>query len=286
VFVKPFRYERADSLAAACDLLRSAEGYAKVLAGGQSLLPLMNLGLLDLDSVIDISSIDEGRGVQVEDGFVTIGALTRHVELLRDPTLGERQPLIPAATGWIGSARVRSRGTLGGSLVHSDPAAELPLVMVALGAEYTLTTGDATRIVRADEFHVSYFTSTIAEDELMASVRVPALGPGWGWGFAEVARRRGDFALAAAATIVRVADGQVVEARVALGGVHERPIRLGAVESAVTGATRADLPERVGPIEGIEPVSDTSATAAHRRRLAAVVTSRAIADAVERGEAA
>lgn len=286
MFVKPFRYERVDSLAAACDLLRASDGYAKVLAGGQSLMPLMNLGLLQLDEVIDIGRIAEGRGVHAEDGYLTIGALTRHAELLRDPTLVERQPLIPAAAGWIGSARIRSQGTLGGSLVHSDPAAELPLVMVALGADYRLTTGTATRTVRADEFHVSYFTSSIADDELIESVHVPSLGPGWGWGFAEVSRRRGDFALAAAACLVRVADRQVVEARVALGGVHDRPIRLGAVESAITGATRVDVSRRIGPIDGITPVSDTSATAAHRHRLATVLAIRAVTDAIERGEAA
>jgi aerobic carbon-monoxide dehydrogenase medium subunit len=283
--VKPFRYERADSLRHACERLRSAEGYVKVLAGGQSLMPLMNLGLLELEALIDIGRVDEGRGVHAEDGFLTIGALSHHAELVRDATLRAGQPLIPAAARWIGSARIRSVGTLGGSLVHSDPAAELPLVMVALGAEYTLTTGVASRTVRADEFHLSYFTSDIAQDELIESVRVPTLGAGWGWGFSEISRRRGDFALAAAAALVRVADGRVVEARVALGGVHERPVRIGAVEAGVAGATRADLVDRVGPIEGIEPVSDTSASAEHRARLARVLTLRALGDALDRGEA-
>jgi CO/xanthine dehydrogenase FAD-binding subunit len=286
VFVKPFRYERVGTLPEACELLRSAAGYAKVLAGGQSLMPLINLGLVELDTAIDIAHVSGARGVRTDDGYVEIGALTRHEELTRDPTLGDRQPLVPAAARWIGSRRIRARGTLGGSLVHSDPAAELPLVMVALGAEYTLTTGVATRTVRADEFHVSFFTSSIDDDELIESIRVPALGPGWGWGFAEISRRRGDWAVAAAACLVRVADDIVVEARVALGGVHERPIRLGAVESAITGATREDLVDRIGPIEGIEPVSDTSATAEHRRRLSRVLAARAIADALERGAAA
>ena len=286
MFVKPFRYERVETLPEACDRLRSAEGYTKVLAGGQSLLPLINLGLVELDGVIDIGHVAGAAAVRANDGYVDIGALTRHEDLVRDATLRDRQPLLPAAAGWIGSRRIRSRGTIGGSLVHSDPAAELPLVMVALGAEYALTTAAVTRIVRADEFHVSYFTSSIQDDELIESIRVPTLGPGWGWGFAEIARRRGDWAVAAAASVVRVADGRVVEARVALGGVHERPMRLGAVESVITGASREELDDRVGPIDGIEPVSDTSASAEHRRRLARVLAVRAIADAVDRGAAA
>ncbi|MEX0983764.1 MAG: FAD binding domain-containing protein [Actinomycetota bacterium] len=285
MFVKPFRYERAESLAHACELLRSAEGYAKVIAGGQSLLPLMNLGLLELDLLIDISRVDD-RSSGLEDGYITLGAGLRHGDLLLGSPVMDRQPLIPAAAAWIGSSRIRNRGTLGGSLAHSDPSAELPLVMTALGAEYTLTNGTSERTVSADEFHVSYFTSALEEDELLASVRVPVLGPGWGWGFAEVARRKGDFALASAAALARVADGRVVEARLALGGVHERPMRFGAVESAISGATADELGARVGPIEGLAPVSDTSASAEHRAHLARVLAVRALTDAVRRGEAA
>lgn len=286
MFVKPFRYVRAESLAHACDVLRGAEGAARVIAGGQSLLPLANLGLLDLETVVDIGRVDDARGVQRHEGFITIGALTRHRELELDGTLMAHQPMIPAAASWIGSPRIRTRGTLGGSLAHSDPAAELPLVMVALGAEYELTSGSGTRVVRADEFHVSYFTSALDDDELIASVRVPALGPGWGWGFAEISRRRGDFAIASAAALARVADGRIVEARLALGGVHERPIRLGAIESATSGAEAAELDDRIGPVEGLHAVTDTSATAEHRTRLARVLAVRALSDAARRGEAA
>jgi carbon-monoxide dehydrogenase medium subunit len=155
--------------------------------------------------------------------------------------------------------------------------------MTALGAEYMLTDGRAERVVRADEFHVTYFTSALAEDELVASARVPALGPGWGWGFAEVARRKGDFALVAAAALARVADGHVVEARLALGGVGERAMRMGAIEAAATGARVEELPDRIGPVEGIAPVTDTNASAEHRRHLSRVLAVRVLADAVRRG---
>ena len=286
MFVKPFRYERADSLAHAAAMLREAEGSAKVLAGGQSLLPMMNLGVLDLEALIDVSHVDGARGISQADGYLTIGALTTHAELERDPSVATGQPLVAAAAGWIGSSRIRARGTLGGSLAHSDPAAELPLAMVVTGATYDLTDGTSTRTVAATDFHESYFTTTLAEDELVERVRVPVLGPGWGWWFAEVSRRRGDFALCAAAALVRVADGRIVESRLGLAGVGERPMRLGAVEIAVEGADAATVADRIGPIDGLDPVSDVSATGEHRRHLARVLAVRALTDAVTRGEAA
>jgi len=287
MFVKPFRYERAASLADAAAALREAGGAAKVIAGGQSLVPMMNLGLLDLEAVIDVSHVAEARGVSEEDGYLRIGALTRHLDVQADPLVGAHQPLLAAAASNVGSSRIRARGTLGGSLAHSDPAAELPLAMTALGADYELTDGTTSRTVAADAFHLSYFTTALGEAELIASIRVPKLGPGWGWGFREVSRRPGDFAIVAAAVLVRVAGGGIVESRVALAGVSERSLRLGAVESAVTGARAEDLPGRVGPIEGLDPVTDTSATAGHRHHLARVLTLRALADAfVRAGEAA
>jgi aerobic carbon-monoxide dehydrogenase medium subunit len=282
MFVKPFRYERAESLAAAAAALRRSGTAAKVIAGGQSLLPMMNLGLLDLEAVIDVSRVAEARGVSEEDGYLRIGALTRHRDMQADPLVGAYQPLLVAAASNVGSSRIRARGTLGGSLAHSDPAAELPLTMIALGAEYELTDGTASRTIAADDFHLSYFTTPLSADELLASVRLPKLGPGWGWGFREVSRRPGDFAIVAAAALARVAGGEIVESRVALAGVSERPLRLGAVESAVTGARADDLPGCIGRIEGLDPVTDTSATADHRHHLARVLTLRALADVFAR----
>lgn len=287
MFVKPFRYERVASFAEASDILRSTDGSAKVIAGGQSLLPMMNLGVLDLDAVIDIGHVDGGSGVSATpDGYLLIGALTRHADLERSELVRSRQPMLVSAVRWIGSPRIRARGTLGGSLAHSDPVAELPLVMTVLGADYEVSGGASTRTVKATEFHLSYFTAALADDELVTAVRVPILGPGWGWGFAEVARRLGDFGLVSAAALARVADGRVIEARVGLAGVGERPIRLGAVEIAVEGAAADEIDGRVGSIEGLEPVSDTNASADHRRHLARVLTVRALTDAVRRGEAA
>lgn len=284
MFVKPFRYQRVESLAEAAAALREAGGDAKVIAGGQSLLPMMNLGLLDLVAMIDVSGVADARGVTQDDGYLHIGALTRHVELETDAFIASHQPLLRAAAANVGSRRIRNRGTLGGSLAHSDPAAELPLAMTALGAEYELTDGTSTRTVPASEFHLSYYMTALREDELIAAVRVPKLGTGWGWGFQEVSRRPGDFAIVSAAVLIRMAAGQIVESRVALGGASERPLRLGAVESSVSGASVTDLEERVGPIGSLDPVTDTSASAEHRHHLARVLTLRALADACRRAE--
>jgi aerobic carbon-monoxide dehydrogenase medium subunit len=286
VFVRPFRYERAESLHDACAMLRAAGDGAKAIAGGQSLLPMVNLGLVEPEVLVDLSRADGPRSVAQDDGHLRIGALMRHRELERDGLVNEHQPLLAEAVRHVGSPRIRVRGTLGGSLAHSDPAAELPLAMTLLGAEYEVTNGESQRTVLAGEFHLSYFTTALAEDELLLEVRVPKLGPGWGWGFVEVSRRPGDFALVAAGALVRVARTEIVEARVGVGGVAERPLRAAAVEMAVAGAESGDLDRRVAPIEGIEPVSDTGATREHRRHLARVLVVRALEDAVARAEVA
>jgi aerobic carbon-monoxide dehydrogenase medium subunit len=286
VFVRPFRYERAESLHDACAMLRAHGDGAKAIAGGQSLLPMVNLGLVEPEVLVDLSRADGPRGVAQDDGHLRIGALMRHRELERDELVNEHQPLLAEAVRHVGSPRIRVRGTLGGSLAHSDPAAELPLAMTLLGAEYEVTNGESQRTVLAGEFHLSYFTTALAEDELLLEVRVPKLGPGWGWGFVEVSRRPGDFALVAAGALVRVARAEIVEARVAVGGVAERPVRAAAVEMAVAGAGPGDLDRRVAPIEGIEPVADTGATQEHRRHLARVLVVRALEDAVARAEEA
>jgi CO/xanthine dehydrogenase FAD-binding subunit len=287
MFTRPFGFERADRLADACELLREHGDGAKVIAGGQSLLPLVNLGLVQPEVVIDISRAAAGRDVSLADGYLTVGALITHARLATDPLAAAGQPLLGAAARRIGNARVRARGTLGGSLAHSDPAAELPLVMVALGATYEITDGRQQREVQAEEFHLGFLTSDLAEDELVAAARVPVLGPGWGWGFQEVSRRDGDFAITAAAALVRVAGGVIVESRVAVGAVSDRPVRLADVEISLSGATVSQIGDRVGPVQGIRPVSDTGASAGYREHLCRVLVTRALAEAGARaGEAA
>ena len=290
MYTRAFRYERADDLPAACAALRRHGEGARVLAGGQSLLPMINVGLAAPEVLVDISQVAEAREVTASDGYLRIGALVTHRELIASELARAAQPLLGAAAALIGSARIRNRGTLGGSLAHSDPAAELPVVMTALGASYQLTDGRAEREVRAEEFSITVFTTDLEPDELLVAARVPVLGPGWGWSFREVSRRRGDFALVSAAALVRSAGegggarGIIVEARLALGGVADRPVRLAAVEAALAGATRDEIAARVGPIAGISPVTDTGASAEYRRHLARVLAVQALEEACARSE--
>jgi CO/xanthine dehydrogenase FAD-binding subunit len=260
-----------------------------VIAGGQSLMPLINLGLAAPQIVIDISRADQGaapRAISAADGYLTVGALITHAVLAADRVVAKQQPLLGAAAAKIGNSRVRNRGTLGGSLAHSDPAAELPLAMVTLGAEYQLSNGERTRSVRAEEFHLGFLTTALEADELVIWARVPSLGPGWGWAFQEFSRRDGDFALAAAAALVRSSGGMVVESRVAVGGVSDRPVRLADIEAELSGAAPHEASERVGTIRGTSPVSDAGGSAAYREHLARVLVKRVVDEACQRSEAA
>lgn len=285
MFVKPFAYERAGSVAEACDLLRAHGGEARLLAGGQSLLPMINSGLVDCEALVDLSHLEGLRSLSEDEGFVEIGALTTHAALEASTLLSRLQPLVSDAAGQVGNPRVRNRGTLGGSLAHADPAAELPLVMTALGATVLVSDGRTSREVAAHELQQSYFSTVLEPDEVVTGVRVPVIGPGWGWSFVEASRRRGDFAMAAAAVLLRTAGGEVIESRVAVGGVAERPLRLGAVEVALTGAGRQELAGRVATLGGIHPSKDASASAEYRRHLVGVIVRRAVIEAYERAEA-
>lgn len=286
MFVKPFRYERAHDVEHACEVLRRHGDRAKVLAGGQSLLPMLNTGLVSYETVVDISRLAGLSSVSAADGYLEIGSLVTHSKLAADHQLREQQPLVCAAARHVGNERVRNRGTLGGSLAHADPAGELPLVMTALGAKVEVTDGRSTREVPAEELPISYLSTQLAEDEIVTSVRVPVLGEGWGWSFQEISRRLGDFGVAMVAVLLRTKDSEIIEARVAAGAVADRPLRLGGVEVSLTGASRRELAARTERLDEVDPPSDANASSAYRRRMLGVLVRRALEEAFERSEAA
>jgi carbon-monoxide dehydrogenase medium subunit len=267
VIPRPFEYERAGSVEEAVAALAGANGRdAKVIAGGQSLVPMLSLGLVRPDLVVDISRL-ELDGVEATGDRIRVGAMTRHRTLELDPGVRRALPLAAEAARHIGNPRVRNRGTFGGSLVHADPAAELPVVALAHGGEVVAEGPGGTRRIALDEFFLGYLETALAPDEVLVAVELDALPEGSGVGFHEEAQRADDFALACAAAVVDV-DGA---ARVVVGGVGDRPMRLdGAAD---------ELPERVE--SGVEPEEDAFVSADFRRRLAGICARRALARARE-----
>jgi CO/xanthine dehydrogenase FAD-binding subunit len=225
----PFEYLRAVDLEAALTALREYGDEAKPVAGGQSLVPLLNLRLARPSLLIDINDLPLDD-VRVEGGTLTTGALVRHRSLALDPELARAHPMLAQAAKFIGHTAIRNRGTAGGSLVHADPAAELPLVALVGGATMVLRSATGEREVTARDYFLGPYMTDTQPDELLVGTRWPVIDAATSWGFSEVAERTGDFALAAAAIVVR--RGEPAWARVGVTGVPGSPVRLDAVEAA------------------------------------------------------
>jgi CO/xanthine dehydrogenase FAD-binding subunit len=281
----PFDYLAPTSVSEALDLLAERGEDAKILAGGQSLVPLLNFRLAKPATLIDINRLDTLSGVRRTDGVLSIGALTRQRDGAQSDTIQKHVPLLVEAIEYIGHPAIQNRGTIGGSLAHADPAAELPVAALALEAEFQLQRTAGSRAVPAEAFNLGYLTTAMQPDELMveATFRIPPAGTGWC--FTEVARRHGDFALVAVAVLLGVQAGQVSFARVALGGVGPAPLRATAAENALLGQPpSAELFAQVGALaaEGLETEEDLHASADYRRHLASVLVKRALATAQTR----
>lgn len=279
----PFKYVRAESQDAAVAALGEYGDSAKVLAGGQSLLTLMNLRVAQPECLVDIGPA--GLDGIVSRDLLEIGATTTQTAALRSDVIATSVPLLQRALRDVGHHTLRNRGTVGGSIAHADPAAELPAVLVALGGEVVAVSARETRIIDADEFFLSHFTTALREDELLTTVRI-SLGADT-WAFHEIARRHGDFALAGvAATFERGSDGMVSAARVVFFSVGERPTRLPEVEAALVAHRIGDpaATEDAARLaaEAVEPVGDLHGSTALRKRLTGVALKRAIADLVAR----
>jgi carbon-monoxide dehydrogenase medium subunit len=275
-----FRYLRPASLEEALAALAAHGEEAKLIAGGQSLVPMLNFRLLAPSVLIDINRIPGLNTVQeTPAGGLGIGALTRHQTLEWSEIVQRRYPVLHDAVKHIGHLAIRNRGTIGGSLSHADPTAELPLMSVLLDATLTLSSAGGSRTVPAREFFVGPLATVLEPNEMLTRVEVPALGAATGWAFEEFARRCGDYAIAAVGVVMSAADGRVREVRIAIAGGGGGPMRATAAE-AVLGGRAVDEPclrEVVAAIDGeIEPVGDLQVSAEYRRHLIGVLAQRAI----------
>jgi aerobic carbon-monoxide dehydrogenase medium subunit len=278
--VKPatFDYFRPDSLAEAIELL-GAHPDSKVLAGGQSLIPMMNMRLARPSALVDIARIDGLSGIETN-GSLRVGATTRQADVLDHEVVRQRWPMITSALRHVGHPATRARGTFGGSIAHGEPAAELSAVMLALDARFTIRGSAGERTVAPEDFFVWHYTTVLAEDELLVRVELPDAGNSY-WGFGEVARRHGDYALTGTAVRLRADDdGTVTDSRVALFAVSSRPIRSAAAERRLIGSRLAD-PEAADEagrvaLSEIEVADDSFVSATYRREATASVVRRAV----------
>ena len=282
----PFDYARADSVDEAVSLLDRHRGGAKLLAGGQSLVPMLNFRLLHPALLVDVNRISGLAGIEERNGALRIGALTRHRQLEVSRAVGDHFPVLRTAVRHVAHLAIRNRGTLGGSLAHADPAAELPMMALLLDAKIEISGPDGPRRLEAREFFRSALTTALDDAEMVTGVELPLLPPATGWGFEEVARRAGDFALAAAAaTLTLAAGGKVAEARLAIMGAHEFPLRIAAAEARLAG--EAPCSGALGAAakaarEAVEPDDDLHASADLRRHLVEVLARRALESAARR----
>ena len=285
----PVEYEAPTTVAEAVGLLAERADEASVLAGGQSLIPLLALRLARPDVLIDINGIAELSGVSASGGQVTIGATTREYVAEESQTVADAVPLLAAALPLIGHEAIRSRGTIGGSLAHADPAAELPAVARALDAEFVVRGPSGTRVIPAAEWFEGYLMTSRLPDELLVEVRFPAAGPGTGVSFKEVARRHGDFAIVGLATSLVLSGGVISDARLAFAGLSDVPVRAAAAEDLLVGERpSAELFDEAArrAIEDVDPPDDLHGSADYRKAVAAAVVRRglrAAADNAARG---
>jgi carbon-monoxide dehydrogenase medium subunit len=284
--VKPvkFDYHAPASLDAAVALLQRYGGDAKVLAGGQSLMPLLNFRLSRPAALVDLNRIAGLAYIEERDGQVRLGAMTRQRTIEFSPVVARRLPLLREATKWVGHLPIRTRGTIGGSIAHADPSAEYPAVLTALEGEVVARGPKGERVVKAQDLFVTYLTTSLEPDEILVEIRLPMMDAAAGFALEEFARRRGDFAIVAIAAMV-VRDGaRCTQARLATAGAGPVPVRLrgaeeilerdGLGDAAIAAAARRAA-------ELVAPDSDLHASADYRRHLTAVLTRRALARALQ-----
>lgn len=288
----PFDYYAPDSVEDAVALLERLEGEdieARILAGGQSLMPMLNLRVARPEALIDLRKLDQLRYIRDEGEVIAIGAMTSKSAAEDSKLLMHRQPLFQHASHLIGHRQIRNRGTVGGSFAHADPAAEYGAAALVLGIQMKLVGPDGERLVAAEDFYVTFLTTDIDSTEILTEVRVPVMPAGSGWSFQEIARRDGDLALAGVAVTLELVDGVCQRCRLAIFGVNGCPSRSPAAEQLLTGnAPIPSLFRSAGAAAAAaldEPIADVHGSSEYRRQLVAVLVERSLAQAVQRAGA-
>jgi carbon-monoxide dehydrogenase medium subunit len=279
-----FDYEAPETVAGAVGLLAEHLDEASVLAGGQSLIPLLALRLARPAVLIDINGLQELSAVSAADGWVTVGAMTREYVAEGSKTIADSVPLLAAALPLIGHEAIRSRGTIGGSLAHADPAAELPAVARALDAEFVVRSQSGERVIPAAEWFEGYLTTSRRPDELLVAVRFPAAAPGTGVAFREVARRHGDFAIVGLAVSLMLSGGAIRDARLAFAGVSDVPVRAAEAERVLAGEEPSielfDEAARLATAD-LDPPADLHGSSEYRKKVAATLVRRGLRAAAD-----
>jgi carbon-monoxide dehydrogenase medium subunit len=274
-----FDYARPTTVDEALQAIASGGEDAKVMAGGQSLIPVMRLRLAAPSTVIDLGRVSELRGVRDDGDAIVIGAMTTHSDVIADPLIRQYAPVIAEATETVADRQVRHRGTFGGALAHADPAGDLPACALALDAEFVVAGPGGRRTVPAAEFFVDYLTTALAPDELLVEVRVPKLQGDWGMHYEKFNRVAQAWSIVGVAAAVRRENGRIAEARIGLTNMGPTPVRAAATEAALAGAeatAEAVAAAAQRAAEGTDPASDLNAQADYRQHLAQVLTRRAV----------
>jgi aerobic carbon-monoxide dehydrogenase medium subunit len=285
-----FEYHRPDSVDGALALL-AEHGYdAKLLAGGQSLVPAMNFRLSQPAVLIDLNRVGGVDGIAEADGAVRIGAMARQRAAERSPVVAARAPLLAETLPFVAHAQIRNRGTVGGSIAHADPAGEIGAVMLAVGARFHLRGPNGMRSVDAAEFYTGLFGTALETEEMLVEVEIPAMAPRTGWAFDEISRRHGDYALAGLAAQVEVDDGgRCTAARIALLGVGDAPLLAREAAGLLVGSDAGEDAIRAAADAAsqrdVDPPGDIHATTAYRRALTEVLVRRVLPRAFERARA-
>jgi CO/xanthine dehydrogenase FAD-binding subunit len=285
----PFKYFAPSTVDEALNHLAEYGYDAKILAGGQSLIPTMNFRMAQPAVLIDLNNVSELFYVKNESDGLRIGAMTRQREMESNPLVSNNSPLIYEAMPFIAHPQIRNRGTVGGSIAHADPAAELPAVMIALGARFGIRSKNGERRVPANEFFQGMFTTALEAEEILTEIFLPDLGLNCGWAFREVARRRGDFALVGAAAVVDLNnDKKCQQARLVLLSVGDGPVEAHEAEQVLLGQEGSDKlvdeTAEIAATKDIDPPGDIHASPEYRRHLARVLIKQVLSQAFERAQ--